>query len=86
MAARRSFSPAIRCQSEPQPRPFFVFGSSCVMHSRVTIGQLALERYHSGMRTIRTEQGAFQATLLDTLPRTLCFMSIAPVAPTTTRS
>ena len=33
-----------------------------------------------------TEQVAFHATLLDTLPRILCFMSAEPVAPTTTRS
>ena len=32
------------------------------------------------------EQGAFHATLPDTLPGTLCFMSEAPVALTTTKT
>jgi len=47
---------------------------------------VTVTRSYSGTRTTNTEQGAFQATLLETLPKTLCFMSVAPVAPTTRRS
>src|SRR5579883_1089463 len=39
-----------------------------------------------GSRTIKTEQGAFQASLLDTLPSMECFRSRVPLAPTTIRS